>query len=93
LKSIARRPNERRQLISPRRARPKNRPGHQPEEKSPGALVALQRITRKKMALSGTFWHFLRGCLTPISFCQNNLGQIDPEFGAIFWHWPDSYED
>jgi hypothetical protein len=49
--------------------------------------------TCKKMALFGTFWHFLRGCPTPISFCKNNLGQIDPEFGAIFWHWPDSYED
>jgi hypothetical protein len=42
----------------------------------------------KKMALSGTFWHFLAGSAAPISFVKIDLGQIAPEFSAIFWHSP-----
>ena len=45
-------------------------------------------LAAKKMALSGTIWHFLAGSAAPISFVKIDLGQIAPEFSAIFWHSP-----
>jgi hypothetical protein len=45
-------------------------------------------LAAKEMALSGTIWHYLTGSAAPISFVKIDLGQIAPEFGAIFWHSP-----
>jgi hypothetical protein len=55
-------------------------------QEAPGTGPSGHISPAKKVALSGTFWHYLRGGETRIFSAENDLGLERYDFGAIFWH-------